>query len=323
MHVYYADDLTVLLSQCVAPLVRQLYEEKVITGFFFVRHWLEGRHLRLRMRVVDSGQAQVVRSRTEEALGEFLRRRPALRDPAEGFDSGLVKKLFLREYSERQWAEHYGDGGMPVRPNNSFAYMGYDFEADRYGGPGGVELVEWHFHHSSAAVVDLLQRANMHVRTVMLGSAVQFMAALCSALVPEPVEAASFMERYGAMWREDGATEPDGYADAYASMLPSLHGRIADIHAAVVSGDPDGLGGALGPWARHAVELRAAIGDAAERGDLVFDNEGAVTSQRATLLLLGSFLHMTNNRIGASGEDEAYLSYLLRRTFAESLAGTG
>src|SRR5690606_19224231 len=97
------------------------------------------------------------------------------------------KQMFLAEYGEEAWNEKYGaDGVMPFRDNNSYHYIEYEPEYDRYGGPHGVELAEWHFEKSSDIILRILRDINVRVRDILIRISRQLFLAVCYV----------FMEQY-------------------------------------------------------------------------------------------------------------------------------
>ena len=166
LHVFYASDSNPILVEAVRPLVEELRRDELIDRWFFIKYWMEGPHLRVRFRPVRPELRDEVTSRATAALEAFLARRPALYDTdIEGLGD-IYKKMYVAEYGEQRFVEEYGvDGVMPFRPNNSVALLPYEQEFDRYGGPVGMELAEWHFEHSSDLVAKLLATSNTHVQT--------------------------------------------------------------------------------------------------------------------------------------------------------------
>src|SRR5690242_5922393 len=174
VHAFYAANANPMLVDCVTPLVASLRERDLLARWFFVRYWLEGPHVRLRLLPRDPDRAGEVRDAAAEALAAFLRRRPALYEEDRDGSVELYKNLYLAEYGEASWNDRYGpDGAMPFRDNNTVHWLPYEREYDRYGGPAGIELAEWHFEQSSDLVLALLATTNVHVRTVLLGQAAQ------------------------------------------------------------------------------------------------------------------------------------------------------
>ncbi|WP_280691480.1 lantibiotic dehydratase C-terminal domain-containing protein [Kitasatospora sp. GAS204B] len=327
-HIFYAASPRPLLTQCVRPLTEALTDEGLLAGYFFINYWLEGPHLRLRLRPARPQAAPQVRLRAEEAISAFLARRPALYEVKGGFLAELYDTLFAFEYPGERPA-HLLDahGRMRLRKNNSFSLEPYEPEFGKYGGPSGVALAQWHFQHSSNLVIEVAQAMNLHLRTVVLGLAGQLMMTTASCFLPEREDLLAFLDRYHAFW--NGAfegtnyTARDGYDRAYQATDASLPKRFQMIREAVAADALERLPGLLGLWARHCLELRARVLELTDRGELLFRSQDGKRDLRVTdpsqalPMLLSPYAHMTNNRLGVTVGDEAYLSYVLARALRE------
>ena len=334
LHIYYTSNPLPLLLECVAPLVRELRERRLISGYFFIRYWLEGPHTRLRFKPSTVDDVPEICRLAEAAVDEYLKRRPAVYEVDLNLSASMYKQMFLTEYTEEQWQERYGDTEeMPVRPNNSYVYIEYLPEYDRYGGPAGIELAEWHFEQSSDMVLRLIQTTNVHVRSVLFGLGLQLMAVMCFTFLRDPQYTADFLLGYGSYWensyQQPGTSRHDIYDEAYADMAGSLGQRVTDIYAAVVEGQLDRLTGFVRDWAEHSAELRARIVALVDDEKLIFqaweDADTRVPARDLSLVLrvlLSSYVHMTDNRIGITIHDEIYLAYVLRRAILDALVPT-
>ncbi|WP_225845980.1 lantibiotic dehydratase C-terminal domain-containing protein [Streptomyces sp. HPF1205] len=327
-HVFYAASTRPFLLECVRPLVAELSRDGLLSGWFFINYWLEGPHIRLRLRPAAPAAAAQVRERATAAVEAFLRRRPALYEVKGGFLADLYNTLFELEYPGGEREPYVDENGhMRLRPNNSFSQEPYEPEYGKYGGPAGVELAEWHFQRSSELVMDAAATMNLHLRTVLLGVAAQLMMTMAGCLVPEQEALLRFLDRYHEYWNAAFAgtnfTARDGYDRAYRSMDAALTRRFSDIREAVAAPAPDRLPGFLRGWAEHCLDLRDRVSEAARRGDLVFrswDGTRDLTVREpgeALPMLLSPYMHMTNNRLSVSVRDEAYLSYVLARALRE------
>jgi thiopeptide-type bacteriocin biosynthesis protein len=324
VHVFYAASSRPVLLDCVRPLVAGLQADELIAGWWFINYWLEGPHVRLRLRPSTPDAGAGVRQRTERAVEHFLQTRPALYRVEGTFLSELYSTLFdLEGSAEEKDALVDADGRMRLRPNNSFSWEPYEPEYGKYGGPAGVALAEWHFEQSSALVLDAVESRNMHLRTVVLGLAAQLMMVMSGCFLPDRADLVALLERYHAFWQRGFSTtnyaDPTGYEEAFEAMAPELARRFATVRSALSTRDLDALPGLLRRWAAHCTELRDRVTRLAERGELTFralesDRDLHVTSPEAALTMLASpYLHMTNNRLSVTIRDEAYLSYVLAR----------
>ena len=326
LHVFYAANANPVLVRCVRPLVADLRARGLLRSWFFIRYWLEGPHVRLRLLPAGPSAAAEVAATAQDALARFLRERPALYEEDRDSSGELYKNMFLAEYSQERWDELYGaDGTMPFRDNNSVAPIPYERELSRYGGPVGMELAEWHFQESSEMVLTLLETTNVHVRTVLLGQAAQLTAALCFAFLGDEGEVAAFLTRYRTMWetsyQEPSDAQHERFDRSYQRMRDRLVERIRHVRDSARD-DPAASPTPLErSWLAHCAELRDRVLKSAEAEALVF-RDGAVPDPRAALaIVLSSYVHMTNNRLGVSILDEIYLSYVMVKALADLAPG--
>ncbi|WP_228562441.1 lantibiotic dehydratase C-terminal domain-containing protein [Catenulispora rubra] len=329
IHIFYGAVRLSLLTESIRPLIAGLRQDGLLDGWFFINYWVEGTHLRLRLRPSSAAATDVVLSRAEAAIDEYLRRRPALYSADPDFLSDVYTKMFDFEFTDEQRARFLDENGrMRLRENNSHSREPYEPEYGKYGGPAGVAVAEWHFEQSSDLVVELLRTMNTHLRSIRLGIAAQLMMVTAAAFEPDAQACADFFEGYHAFWRRafdtDGDVTDEDYDSAYAKTGPGISRRFAAIRDAFAQGTAPSLPGVLGPWATHCIELRSRIGTLADRGDLAFESwddtadlvltDGAAAARR----LLLPYLHMTNNRLGMTLTDEAFLGRILARALRET-----
>ncbi|MGP3988815.1 lantibiotic dehydratase C-terminal domain-containing protein [Streptomyces sp. 3N207] len=328
-HVYYAGDRDPLLGECVGPLFERLRGEGLAECCYFLRHWLEGPHVRLRVRPVHTDAIPALTAAIEGAVGDFLGRRPSVYDPAVDLTDEQYRERFRLEFSDAQWDARYGPGTvrMPRRPNDSLAYLGYEPELERYGGPAGVALAEWHADRSSTLVASLLASTNTQVGSVRLGLAAQLTATLALTVLDDTERTVAFFEQRMADWAPLFKARYGTYAAAYQRMAGPVGDKVEALHAGVLGGQPELLAGFLCRWAEHGTELRARIDEEARRGALVFpsgDGTGApvaVGAETARAALLAGIVHMGCNRLGVTVGNEDYLAYLLHRALRERVQG--
>lgn len=328
IHIYYAANPQPLLVQCVQPLIAELQAQELLAGHFFINYWLEGPHVRLRLKPATVAATAEVKRRAEAAITEYLRVRPALYQVDSGFLKDFYNSLFDMEFSADEKSTYLGgDGRMNLRDNNSYSYEPYEPEYGKYGGEAGIALAEWHFAHSSEMVMDAVRTKNLHLRTVLLGTSAQLMMVMSACFLPETDDLAEYLSRYHTFWRtaftDTNYAGEEEYQQQYAALGGELGRRFAEIrHSLRTTGGQD-LPGVLRGWAAHCLQLRRRIADLAERGELVFRSwdgtrDEVHTDPRIALpVLLSPYMHMTNNRLHVTITDEAYLSYMLGRSLRD------
>lgn len=329
-HVFYASDANPILVECVRPLVARLRADGLLDRWFFIKYWEEGPHLRIRLRPSDAAAADEVRARALAALTGFLERRPALYEVAVDDLQDLYRRMYLAEYGPEQWDEVYGaEGVMPIQPNNTVVERPYEPEHDRYGGPGGTELAERHFEVSSDTVVGLLATTSTHVRPLQLGLSMQLSLGLAYAFLTDDAAVLEFFRSYRTFWettyQEPSDDQHESFDVSFERTWETFAPRLARIRA--VCADPDAAAPGLeGAWARHARALRAQVDAAWADGTLAFpaDRAAALAAHPEAVapVLLSSYVHMTNNRLGSSILEEIYLSYLVERALEPARSAT-
>ena len=318
LHVFYASDANPILVEAVRPLVAELRQDGLIDGWFFIKYWMEGPHVRVRLHPADPARRDQVQARATAAIEAFLKRRPALYDTDVAGLGELYRKMYVAEYGEQRYVEQYGDGEMPFRPNNSVIAFDYEREYDRYGGPAGMALAEWHFEQSSDLVVKLLATSNTHVRPVLLGLATQLSLLTAYTFLGDDDAVRRFFGRYRGFWETSYQEPSDDYHGSfdksYELTKATLLERIDRIRAITGQTGEQALSGIELTWLSHCRELRDKVRAAAGRGELRFADGRTVDEPEAlAAVLLSSYIHMTNNRLGVAILDEIYLSYLIEK----------
>lgn len=327
IHIFYHGDQNKLIVNCVAPLIADLREQNLIQRYFFIKYWVEGPHVRLRLLPANGADDEKIKHMAEQAITRYLQQRPALYNLDQRVVASFYKELFVMEYGEEKWVQTYGrDGVMPLRPNNSFAYIDYEPEYARYGGTAGVELAEWHFEYSSDTVIDLLRETNVSVQSILLGRSVQLALPFFYGVFEEDDRVLHALDRYIASWQwmypRRHRNYLDQHAKRYQRMAPILQQRVAQIRRYMLEEHPaNRLTKTEKGWKQHIYELRQNIDRLYHEQKLTIENqqENPSSLSEAYHYLLSSYIHMTNNRLGVSIPEEVYVAYLLKRTLSDLL----
>src|SRR5579883_407046 len=238
LHVFYYGDQNDLLIKCLAPLIDDLRSQKLVQRSFFIRYWMEGSHIRLRLLPAAGADEERIKRIAEQAITSYLKRRPALFVPDPQRLAPIYKEMFISEYGEEKWIKQYGEHGtMPLRANNSFHYIEYEREYGRYGGVDGVELAEWHFEQSSDIILNLLREVNVSVPSILLGTSVQLFLPLFYGFFATDQAVAEALDDYIKFWQSaqgDGwsnlkRSQADSYNKHYLRMAPDIQQRILAI----------------------------------------------------------------------------------------------
>ena len=315
VHIYHnTNDLRAVLLGCVDPAIERLKSAGALSRYFFIRYWEGGAHVRLRLLPAAGVGSRELREVLEPFIERFLDEQPSLFDPDPAVMAPLMRTLFEYEYGSDEFIRIFGpEGQIPLAENNSYSYVPYRPEYDRYGGPHGIELSEEHFHVSSTIALEAIRESNSHIRTSTLGLALQLMLHFAAVFYGDKEQVAEFFRQYAQRWQ--ALSVPTQIVEGFDRLYELQAGRIR-AHFAQVQQIHERLeateSGALGKWLRHAFWLREHILLLFEEGSLAL-RPAAISSEEAIRRLLNSYVHMMNNRLGVLILEEVYLAHLIVR----------
>ena len=298
-HVFLADPERAndFLLEWLKPRLPTLLSEGRIAGWFFVRYWEGGPHLRLRL--LDADPALCI---------EFAH---ALQNAVPAYLSGF--SLSARQY----YANHPLDGeprpleSLPWYPEGSVVQLPYEPEIRRYGGPAAIAHCEQLFKRSSEIALAVLgaTRGDPQRRAAV---AWRLMAEAVFAFEASPSALVAFCASYAGFWRGYSAetralderlaaqTAPAAQVQALRRMLEEcIDGARADS--------------AQARWAEACAGLDRRFGALHAQQRLVSPLTGEVCEgeealRAARFSILSSQIHMLNNRLGLQPAQELALA---------------
>jgi thiopeptide-type bacteriocin biosynthesis protein len=316
VHIFYNTlDLRPVIIDCVDPLVTALTEQGLISRFFFIRYWENGLHLRLRVLPADPSLDAAVRREIDSHTARFLEQQGSLFDPDPDAMAELMRMMYEFEHGKDAFVRNFGqDGRIALFPNNSVRYIPYKPEFGRYGGPLGVEIAHENFHVSSLLALEVIRNNNNRFRNAVLGVAFQLMIHFVYAFYGSREGVSSFFRHYAGFFEPlklqatvDLEAGYDLFYGRQSSELVSYASKMEATHE-VIRDSPNHLG----EYINHAYEMHGAIKTLHERGELTM-SPAIASLEDAVRLLLRSYVHMMNNRLGVIIFEEIYLANLIYR----------
>jgi thiopeptide-type bacteriocin biosynthesis protein len=290
-----------LLTDAVAPLLDDLRDDGALARAFFLRYWQGGPHVRLRLLLAD-GAADAALDETTRRLRGYLTAYPS----TAGFDAAV--------YPEAQdyLAGLEGETATALAPPDTLRPARYEPEYAKYGGPRGVAIAEELFDRSSAATLDLLPGLTRRPRRRLTAGFAAMLGGLRAAGLA-PTEMAAFLANYCVYW---SPYVFERTAEAWPALLARQHTALNTQVAAVLDRPAcDGPSGVFAAAMAAAVDaVRRVAGEVLPAITLVGPD---ATAERRYQVLVISYLHTHNNRLGLIPESEAFLAYLGHHAVSE------
>jgi len=321
-HVFYGGSPDVLLTECLVPLAERLVASGVARDWFYINYWLEGSHVRLRLRVGAATADRDVDGLVLPDVEAYLARKPSMHPTVRLTDNGFYESLFLGEFREEDRPRHFDESGAPLfRENNTIERRPYERETHRYGGPRGMLLSERHFVASTQLAARVLERGNQDVRGLLLGIATQLSFVTACALLRDRALVADFFVAYHRRWAA-GYSDDTPYTTErgqreHRLTAATLRSRTVPLLDRIVDRDLGGMPQLLRDWAATNLATRDELDVLFREGALEFEYQDGLRAPEspdaAAWSLCHSLIHMTNNRMMVSVSDEAFIAYQVAR----------
>lgn len=273
----YSEAADRVIREVVAPLARACRPDAV--RWFFLRYAEEASHVRLRFFAPGPVLEETIWPRVAAAASS--------------------SELVVRSTRER-----------------------YEPEVERYGGPWGLSLAEELFHRQSETALALLGKIPPGTRPQRLGKGLLAMLVLLFLYRGERREAAELARSYGSdylkIWAKD-AKEQEHWLQTFEEAFDRQADRLADY--VELAWEALESGGELTPeldaYRRDMEDVARRLRELFDQGRLRLDARTATDWDECVRFIVPSYIHMMNNRLGVSIQEESYLSVLIAGTLGE------
>ncbi|HEX8905515.1 MAG TPA: thiopeptide-type bacteriocin biosynthesis protein [Longimicrobiaceae bacterium] len=302
----YTTECDRVIKEVAEPFVRRFQREGWGDRHFFIRYSEHGPHVRLRLH----GRGDVLEGTVLPALREHVR---AL------YPDVSFEKPDVPAYSPPSPSESAEPAeGEPLRLTHA-AEIEYEPETERYGGVEGVRLAERFFEISSEAAYALLHRMGSE-RSSRLGkgllTVVELVHVFCRG---DRQQAVRWMRQYNSGYLRGVARDEEGrqawigaFDSGYDAQAETLGAYVEEVWSRMDEGEE--LSEALDLYRDGLLEVRGHFEELFEARRLGRTPEPFTQWEMAVTSICSSYLHMMNNRLGITIQEESYLAYLVMRT---------
>jgi thiopeptide-type bacteriocin biosynthesis protein len=301
LHVHRYADQDAFLRDALAPVVAG----HAPAGFFYLRYWQGGSHIRLRLRLRDDEAVRVLDEVTAAFRAYFVEHPQP--DGASERDRAMATQPYM--------AALENEAALDVRPPDTIWPADYHPETGKYGGSDGVAVAEDFFQASSTAALAALSAPDWKPGR-RLGTAFATMVRTLHAIGMSPAAMTAFFAHYCRIWAPY-VFEP--FLDAWPSLLDRQRDTLRAVINSVLDGPargepaPDAAADAWERLHRNKDRILPYVRLAGLRA----------SEDRRAQVILSSYLHTHNNRLGLIPEQEAFLGFLGHRVLAADGHGPG
>lgn len=142
VHLYYSNPLDDFLVNAVQPFLKTITQTGIVSSYFFSRHNHRGAHIRLYLKGERGVLFSIVQPNLLEYFSNYFERYPSQR---------IEPQFSEKTLHAYRW-----------KSNNSVVFVNYDYQAEDYGGPKGLRLLESQFYASSQQVIRFIKEKKQH-----------------------------------------------------------------------------------------------------------------------------------------------------------------
>lgn len=321
-HLFHRGSLDGLITGAVAPLIEELTSSGALDGYFFLRYWEGGRHLRVRLLPSSPAHAEHVRTALIQRGTRYLREHPSPLAPAT-HTAEAYRALAQRMASNERLTGH----DARLHPDDTVELIPYRPEYHAYGQRPALSAVETHFTESSIIAAGLLSasapRAQRHAVALAL---LMLTLAVCE---PDLGRACHHLRgKPPGRVQKLPATDPAARAlqEGYRRDRAALHEQARKLWARVRDPNRLALRGPLGAWLHSIRTLHAQLTTAHAQGrfapadslsPLSHLGRAVHSPAPAVTQVVLRCTHLLCNRLGIHSTAEAHIASLVTRTLID------
>jgi hypothetical protein len=318
LHIFYHQSFERILTECIGPMSEQLLEKGSIDRYFFIRYWQGGPHIRLRLQLTDESLRGETEAFARKNISKFLNRFPSR--------FKVDRDKLLDSQRQMALAELGTVEGVTIFDNNSIHTIPYEREWLRYGGKLAMIVSEEQFFYSSQLTLRLLPGINWHMRSILLGQAIQLMFVSAQAFRLDSRQAYGFFKYYAGYWNDFG-DETNSFLDKEEKMdlferkfqenKEEYLTQYTNLFAGI-RGERERCEDDISIWWDQKMKLiYDKLADIVAEGTFETPDYVPDVPEAPYIHVLFSYLHMTNNRLGCVPFDESFLGFICYKTLQE------
>lgn len=297
-HIYfegniYSDQCDEIVRQVLIPFVESEVNKKLLKKYFFIRYSDSGPHLRVRFY----GEEDKLESRLKPLFESSI-------------DASLKTFLSINK-DENQ--KHFDREKFFVK------WIPYEPEIERYGGERAIEIAEEFFYYSSITAIEIIKLMSTNDKSSRLGKALASMVILLQRFCKGKEEAARLVSNYSSGYLRAIAKEEkyhEAWIESFDAGFNSQSEKLVEL-VNLLWAIPVGneLPDPLHDYSENLQVVSQKLKQLCANKEVLFKQNYVDDWETCVQFIIPSYIHMMNNRLGVTIQEEAYLAYLISKGF--------
>ena len=296
-HLYFNGDIyssicDTMLLKVVSSIIKECDKKSLFIKYFFIRYNEYGPHIRLRFNINRTEQLKTIKN-------------IILKNVRNNFPSDL---FFIPQTENKNFID---------ADNPSILWVDYEPEFIRYGGEEAIKIAEDYFHYSSKTAIELVKQMNLNDESDRLAKGLLATLVLIYTFLPDRIIASNFINNYSHSYLSAFARNDETnsiYTEAFNNGFNRQSEKLVEFINKVWNALENGyeLTEALDTYKANLEIIKEKLKKLYDLG--LINKEIKIESwYNCVRMILPSYVHMMNNRLGIQIKDEAYLAFLINK----------
>jgi thiopeptide-type bacteriocin biosynthesis protein len=287
----FCDDL---IKHVLTPFINKEQNKHLYEKYFFIRYTDNDPHIRVRFYGAKNKLEKELQSIFENQVCQDL-------------------KNFIT-YNKSN------DPGTTIDKNNfGIKWIPYEPEMERYGGMEAIKVAEEFFFYSSTAAIEIIKSFAENDRSLRLGMGLASIVILLQKFCNNKGKAARLINNYSSSYlnavaRKEAQHEVwiESFDAGFISQSEKLIEFVNTIWDAL--DEDDELPDLLDTYSKNIKLIAHKLKKLSQDKKIIINDHLALSWEDCIFLIIPSYIHMMNNRLGIPIVDESYLAFLINRS---------
>ncbi len=311
VHIFFKGDIYSyecdrIILEVVSPFVNECFDKKMIEKFFFIRYSELGTHVRLRFW----GKEKNLNDEFKRCCCDYI-------------INSIPKELINYPFKKLNTIT----ADKIEKEDTPYLWVPYEPEIERYGGDEAISVAEDFFFYSSNIVIDLLNKIEKGNNSSRLGFGLILMVIKLFSFF-EDIEIVKTILNYYSKGYLSARVQDESEIKNIQNLFDSSFEKQSEHLVEYVNtiwealSEKTELGEPFDSFKDYCKQIRARLEILAEENKIIKHNQKIDGTKNSLSRILPSYIHMTNNRMGITIPEEAYLAHIIALAFDNSLIQT-
>lgn len=289
----YDDFCDDVIRDILSPFLENKENLKLFEKYFFIRYSESGSHLRVRFLGDKSELEKELKTRFENQISQNISDFFTERNKIDGKRVLDVSKFFIK-------------------------WVPYEPEIERYGGKEAIKVAEEYFFYSSNTAVELIKLLQVNDKSSRLGKGLALIVIILFKFCNQKEKSIKLISSYSSGYLRAIAKEEkyyEAWVDTFNAGFNSQSEKLVELvnNLWQILEDGEELPEILDNFSKNMEVVSEKLRLLSMHNKIVYRETQINDWDTCVFSIVPSYIHMMNNRLGITIQEESYLAHLVSK----------